>query len=192
MQHRPPCGLPDAIPSRPPPTSTPPTLLQAILEANAADIAEHSGKISDTLLQRLVLKPAKLAQLAEGIRAIAAQEEPVGRLLSRTEVSQGGWRSQAGAVLGGAPGTPGVSVPGCCGADAATRTGPLGAAAAWCAGELGQWAVGEWLWLPSMARVGPGSAQAIAAGAGLGSTCAAHTLAVHAACIGALSFVFLF
>ncbi len=50
---------------------------------------EHTGKISDTLLQRLALKPAKLEQLAAGIRAIAAMEEPVGRLISKTEVSAG-------------------------------------------------------------------------------------------------------
>lgn len=44
------------------------------------------GKITDALLQRLVLKPQKIAQLADGIRAIAGQEEPVGQLLKRTEV----------------------------------------------------------------------------------------------------------
>lgn len=31
------------------------------------------GKVADALLQRLVLKPAKIAQLADGIRAIADQ-----------------------------------------------------------------------------------------------------------------------
>eukprot|EP00198_Chlamydomonas_reinhardtii_P006367 XP_001695703.1 glutamic-gamma-semialdehyde dehydrogenase [Chlamydomonas reinhardtii] len=40
-------------------------------------------------MQRLVLKPAKIAQLAEGIRAIAAQEEPLGRLLRKVEVAEG-------------------------------------------------------------------------------------------------------
>ena len=35
------------------------------------------------------LQPAKVAQLAEGIRSIAAQEEPVGKLLRRVEVANG-------------------------------------------------------------------------------------------------------
>lgn len=62
---------------------------QAILDANAADIDASKGKIADSLLQRLILKPAKLSQLADGIRAIAQQEEPIGRLLSRTELADG-------------------------------------------------------------------------------------------------------
>ncbi len=48
------------------------------------------GKVADSLLQRLILKPAKIEILAEGIRAIAAQDEPVGRLISQTEVAAGG------------------------------------------------------------------------------------------------------
>lgn len=99
------------------------------------------GKVADSLLQRLVLKPAKISQLAEGIRAIAAQvwvfmlhhparwgsgfirrsygpavwlrpchtswadharhalthmclmqEEPIGRIVRRMEIAQGGWQ----------------------------------------------------------------------------------------------------
>ncbi|KXZ44728.1 hypothetical protein GPECTOR_63g53 [Gonium pectorale] len=60
-----------------------------ILKANAQDVAEATGRISESLLQRLVLKPAKIAQLAEGIRAIAAQEEPLGRMLRKVEVAEG-------------------------------------------------------------------------------------------------------
>lgn len=47
------------------------------------------GKVADSLMQRLVLKPAKIAQLAEGIRAIARQEEPIGHVLSKMEVAKG-------------------------------------------------------------------------------------------------------
>ena len=61
----------------------------AIMEENKADVEAANGKISDSLLQRLILKPAKIAQLADGIRAIARQEEPIGRLLSRTELADG-------------------------------------------------------------------------------------------------------
>ena len=35
-----------------------------ILAANAEDVEASKGKISDSLLQRLILKPAKIAQLA--------------------------------------------------------------------------------------------------------------------------------
>lgn len=50
----------------------------AILEANAVDVAAAERRhIDATLLQRLRLKPAKLKTLAAGIRAIAAQEEPL-------------------------------------------------------------------------------------------------------------------
>lgn len=40
----------------------------AILAANAADVEAAEGRISESLLQRLVLKPAKLEQLADGAR----------------------------------------------------------------------------------------------------------------------------
>ena len=45
--------------------------------------------MSPALLERLVLKPAKIEQLAAGIRAIAAQQEPLRKLLSKTEVAEG-------------------------------------------------------------------------------------------------------
>ena len=48
---------------------------------------EAKGRISDQLMQRLKLKPEKIKQLAQGLRSIAAQEEPIGKTLSRIEVS---------------------------------------------------------------------------------------------------------
>lgn len=57
---------------------------------NAKDIeASSQANVADALLQRLILKPNKIAQLAHGIRAIAKQEEPIGRLLNRTEIAEG-------------------------------------------------------------------------------------------------------
>jgi delta-1-pyrroline-5-carboxylate synthetase len=53
------------------------------------DVEEAGDKISQSLLQRLVLKPQKIQQLADGIRAIAAEEEPIRRVLSRMEVAEG-------------------------------------------------------------------------------------------------------
>jgi delta-1-pyrroline-5-carboxylate synthetase len=53
------------------------------------DVAEAEGQVSPALLQRLILKPQKIQQLADGIRAIAAQEEPIRRVLQRLEVAEG-------------------------------------------------------------------------------------------------------
>lgn len=60
-----------------------------IMAENAKDIEASQGKVADALLQRLILKPNKIAQLADGIHAIAKQDEPIGRLLSRTEIAEG-------------------------------------------------------------------------------------------------------
>jgi len=61
----------------------------SIMAENAKDVEQATGKIGESLLQRLVLKPNKIRQLADGIRAIAKQDEPIGRLLSRTEIAEG-------------------------------------------------------------------------------------------------------
>jgi delta-1-pyrroline-5-carboxylate synthetase len=53
------------------------------------DVKEAGDKISQSLLERLVLKPQKIQQLADGIRAIAAEEEPIRRVMSRMEVAEG-------------------------------------------------------------------------------------------------------
>ncbi|GAB4824080.1 hypothetical protein N2152v2_011126 [Parachlorella kessleri] len=60
-----------------------------IMAENVQDVEAATGRISDALLQRLVLKPSKLKLLADGIRAIAKQEEPIGRPLSKMEVADG-------------------------------------------------------------------------------------------------------
>ena len=60
-----------------------------VMAENVKDVEAATGKISDALLQRLVLKHNKIKQLAEGVRAIAAQEEPIGHLISRIEVADG-------------------------------------------------------------------------------------------------------
>ncbi len=67
---------------------------EEILDANRADVDEASaqvqaGDMSQALLDRLALSEDKLATLAEGIRAIAALDEPIGRLLRHTEVAEG-------------------------------------------------------------------------------------------------------
>lgn len=64
---------------------------EEILRVNAEDvaIAEASGVVSKSLLNRLVLTPEKIRVLAAGIHSIAVQCEPLGKFLSRTEISKG-------------------------------------------------------------------------------------------------------
>jgi delta-1-pyrroline-5-carboxylate synthetase len=59
-----------------------------IMAANQEDIKAATGRIDNNLLQRLVMKPSKVSQLAEGIRQLASMDEPIGQLLSRTEIAK--------------------------------------------------------------------------------------------------------
>lgn len=61
-----------------------------ILAANSIDLQEAQlNKLDTGLISRLKLTRAKIATLSEGILAIANAPEPIGRLLSQTEVSDG-------------------------------------------------------------------------------------------------------
>jgi len=73
-----------------------------IQAANDEDMrrAEANKDVEDALLQRLKLKPGKIKQLADGARAIAAMEEPVGRALSSTELAKGLTMTKVTAPLG--------------------------------------------------------------------------------------------
>ncbi|KAK9823707.1 hypothetical protein WJX72_004820 [[Myrmecia] bisecta] len=62
---------------------------EEIMAANAADVQAAEGKIDANVMQRLALKPQKIKQLGAGIRSIAAQEEPIRKVLSRLEVAEG-------------------------------------------------------------------------------------------------------
>ena len=53
----------------------------AILDANRADLDAAAGKISDVMLDRLRLTPARIAGMAQGMRDVAALPDPVGTLL---------------------------------------------------------------------------------------------------------------
>ena len=53
----------------------------AILEANAADLEAARGTVSDVMLDRLLLTPARIAGMAQGIREVAKLPDPVGRIL---------------------------------------------------------------------------------------------------------------
>ena len=54
----------------------------SILARNADDMAAARGHISDVMLDRLKLDEGRVAAMAEGIRAVAALPDPVGRVLA--------------------------------------------------------------------------------------------------------------
>ena len=66
-----------------------PESMDAILAANAEDMAAAKGRISDVMLDRLALTPQRIEAMAKGIRDVAAQPDPVGRVLSRIERPNG-------------------------------------------------------------------------------------------------------
>ena len=53
-----------------------------ILKANDADMQAAKGKISDVMLDRLMLTPQRIEAMAEGVRQVAALPDPVGAVLN--------------------------------------------------------------------------------------------------------------
>ena len=63
---------------------------EAILEANAADLAdERAAGLTDALRDRLTLTPERVAGMAEGVRVVAALEDPVGEELDHRTLDSG-------------------------------------------------------------------------------------------------------
>ena len=60
-----------------------------ILAANALDLEAARGIISDVMLDRLRLTPARIASMAQGIRDVAKLPDPVGRILESYTRSDG-------------------------------------------------------------------------------------------------------
>ncbi len=55
----------------------------AIQQANAIDLANgRAANLSGAMLDRLALNPARIAAMAQGLREVAAQADPAGRVLS--------------------------------------------------------------------------------------------------------------
>lgn len=61
----------------------------AILAANAIDAEAAAGTLSDVMMDRLLLSPARIEAMANGIREVAALPDPVGRVLATTERKDG-------------------------------------------------------------------------------------------------------
>jgi glutamate-5-semialdehyde dehydrogenase len=61
-----------------------------ILEANAADVADERAEgLSEALQDRLALNEARIAAMAEGVRAVAALDDPVGEELEHKTLESG-------------------------------------------------------------------------------------------------------
>ncbi|MDD4075091.1 MAG: glutamate-5-semialdehyde dehydrogenase, partial [Eubacteriales bacterium] len=60
-----------------------------ILRANAADVERARGQISETMIDRLLLTPARIAGMAEGLRQVAALPDPVGVCYEKIERPNG-------------------------------------------------------------------------------------------------------
>jgi len=54
---------------------------EQILAANTLDLEAAKGTVSDVMLDRLLLTPARIGAMAEGIRQVAALPDPVGHIL---------------------------------------------------------------------------------------------------------------
>ena len=61
----------------------------AILEANALDLEAAKGTVSNVMLDRLLLTPARIAGMADGIRQVAGLPDPVGIILEEYTRSDG-------------------------------------------------------------------------------------------------------
>ena len=61
-----------------------------ILEANAADLAdERAAGLTNALRDRLTLSEERIAAMADGVRAVAALEDPIGEELERKTLESG-------------------------------------------------------------------------------------------------------
>ena len=61
----------------------------SILSANALDLDAARGTISEVMLDRLLLTPARIAGMADGIRQVAELPSPLGRVLKHHERGDG-------------------------------------------------------------------------------------------------------
>src|SRR6476659_4810025 len=61
-----------------------------ILEANAADLADDRAEgLSEALRDRLTLSEERIAAMADGVRAVAALDDPIGEELERETLESG-------------------------------------------------------------------------------------------------------
>jgi glutamate-5-semialdehyde dehydrogenase len=78
---------------------------ERILEANEKDVTEgeemlEAGEYSQALVDRLKLSPSKLEDIAEMVRSVAEQEDPLGRTLSARRLDDGLELYKVGVPIG--------------------------------------------------------------------------------------------
>ena len=74
---------------------------ELLLAANAKDLrAAEEDRLAGPLLKRLELTPAKLSTLREGVLQLSRQQDPIGRVLRRTELDDGLQLKQVTSPLG--------------------------------------------------------------------------------------------
>lgn len=71
-----------------------------ILRANALDVEASRDTISEVMIDRLTLTEARIQDMAEGIRQVAALPDPVGRIIRRVELPNGIVIDRVGVALG--------------------------------------------------------------------------------------------
>jgi glutamate-5-semialdehyde dehydrogenase len=78
---------------------------ERILDANETDVAEgeellEAGEYSQALVDRLKLSPSKLDDIAEMVRSVAEQDDPLGRTLSARRLDDGLELYKVGVPIG--------------------------------------------------------------------------------------------
>ena len=61
----------------------------AILEANKQDVEAAKGKISDVMIDRLMLDAGRIEGMAKGIRELICLEDPAGKVIRTVERPNG-------------------------------------------------------------------------------------------------------
>ena len=60
-----------------------------ILKANELDMKQNKNRISDVLLKRLNVDEAKIREMAEMVKSVASLENPVDKVIAKTQLDQG-------------------------------------------------------------------------------------------------------
>ena len=76
------------------------TNTEEILSENARDMEQAKDHLSQSMLDRLTLTPARITAMAEGIRQVAALPDPVGYVRSRVERPNGITIDRVGVAMG--------------------------------------------------------------------------------------------
>jgi glutamate-5-semialdehyde dehydrogenase len=73
---------------------------ETLLEASAKDYAEHKATLSPANAARLLLSPQKIATIIAQVRSVAALQDPIGVIQTRTELDKGLVLERVSAPIG--------------------------------------------------------------------------------------------